>query len=275
VQIQCEVTTNCNYSCVFCVHPQLERRIETMAMPLYRKIVDEAATIPVVEKLTLTGLGETLLDRFLVERVFYARSVLPPGVTIDLYTAGGLLRPKMTDALIAAGLNVLYISLNAATREKRAEIMGVDDFDQVVEHAKYALAASQGTRCRVIVKGIADKGLMEVGEHEEFQQMWGGDWERGGASYLHLVGNWGGRLPIPMLAKPTRACGRALGQVMILVDGRVSACCFDGHGEKILGDLKHQTLREMYSSDVAVAFRLAHAEGRRQEIPLCAGCTSI
>jgi radical SAM protein with 4Fe4S-binding SPASM domain len=263
------------YSCVFCVHPQLERRIETMPMPLYRKIVDEAATIPYIEKLTITGLGETLQDRFLVERVFYARSVLPPGVTIDLYTAGGLLRPKLTDALIAAGLDVIYISLNAVTREKRAAIMGVDDFDKVVAHAQYALAATQHTKCRVIVKGVASKDLMEVGEHEAFQQQWGGDWDKGGAAYLHLEGNWAGRIGAPMRTKPSAACGRALGQIMVLVDGRVSACCFDGHGEKILGDLNRQTLREMYGSEIAVAFRQAHAEGRRQEIPLCAGCTSI
>jgi len=246
-----------------------------MNMPLFKKIVDDAATIPLVEKLTLTGLGETLQDRFLVERIKYARKVLPRGVTIDLYTAGGLLRPKLTDQLIAAGLDVVYISLNATSREKRLAIMGVDDFDQVVEHAKYALAASQGTQMRVIVKSVADKGLMEVGEHEEFNEAWGGDWQKGGASYLHLCGNWGGRLNIPMLIKPTKACHRALSQVMILVDGRVSICCFDGNGEHILGDMNTQSLREMYSSEVAVNFRQMHADGRRQEIPMCRDCTSI
>jgi hypothetical protein len=249
----------------------------TMPMPLYRKIVDEAATIPVIEKLTLTGLGETLLDRFLVERVFYARSVFPPGVTIDLYTNGTFLRPKLTDALIAAGLNVIYVSLNATNREKRREIMQVDDFDDVVSYTKYALDATKGTRCRVIVKGIASKDLMEVGEHEQFQEMWGGDWDKGGNSYIHLEGSWAGssRTLQMLRTKPRNACHRALGQIMVLWDGRVSLCCFDGNGDVILGDLNYQTLREVYESPTYVGIRLAHAEGRRQEIPICANCTSI
>jgi len=244
-------------------------------MPLYRKIVDEAATLPLVELLTLTGLGETLQDRFLVERIRYARRALPPGVAIDLYTAGGLLRPRLTDQLIEAGLNVLYISLNAATREKRAEIMGVDDFDAVVEQAKYALAASAGTRLKVIIKGIASKDLMEVGEHEDFLRAWGGRTEEGGAAFLHLEGNWAGRIGAPMRTHPTRACHRALSQIMVLWDGRVATCCFDGHGEQIFGDLTTQTIREVYNGPPAVAFREAHATGRRQEIPICAGCSAI
>lgn len=275
IQLQIETTNTCQYACVFCVHPQMTRPMGTMPMALFKQIIDEAATVPVIDKVTLTGLGETLQDRFLVERVQYARRVLPKGVTLDLYTAGGLLRPKLTDALIAAGLDVLYISLNAATREKRLAIMAVDDFDVVVEQAKYAIAAANGTAMRVIVKGVASKDLMEIGEHEVFEQMWGGDYTKGGASYLHLEGNWAGRIGAPMRTKPTNPCHRALGQIMVLQDGRVSLCCFDGHGEVILGDLNTQTLREIYGSEQAVGIRLAHSEGRRQEIPLCAGCTAI
>src|SRR5205085_737244 len=122
-------------------HDKMQRKQGTMSMPLFRKIIDEAATSPFIEKLTLTGLGETLQDRYLIDRIQYARRVMSAGVSIDLYTAGGLLRPALTDALIAAGLDVLYISLNAATKEKRFEIMGVDDYEKVIEHARYAIEA--------------------------------------------------------------------------------------------------------------------------------------
>lgn len=258
-----------------------------MTMAVFQKIVNEAATIPVIEKLTLTGLGETLQDRFLVERIRYARRVLPKGVSIDLYTAGGLLRPKMTDALIDAGLDVLYISLNAVSREKRLEIMKVDDFDQVVSYTRYAIdafdlrAAAEGlpltnrkTR-RVIVKGIASKDLMEVGEHEQFQEQWQGDWDKGGAAYLHLEGNWAGSVGAKMRTRPRNACSRALSQIMVLWTGEVSLCCFDAEGAVLLGDLRTQTLREIYGGQPALGIREAHMEGRRGELPLCATCTAI
>lgn len=275
IQLQIETTNVCMADCVFCPYSIMQRPKGTMPFDLYARIVDEAATIPVVEKLTLTGLGETLLDRYLLERVKYAKKVLPKGVTVDMYTNGNLLRPKTTDALIAAGLDVLYISLNATTAEKRLEIMALDDFAQVTEYTQYALAASAGTKTRVIVKGIASKDLMEVGEHEQFQEAWGGDWDKGGAAYLHLEGNWAGSMGQKMRTRPRNACSRALSQIMVLWDGRVSLCCFDAEGAVILGDLRVQTLREMYGSQPALGFREAHVNGRRGELPLCGTCTAI
>ena len=78
-----------------------------------------------------------------------------------------------------------------------------------------------------------------------------------------------------MRVVPTQSCARAFGQIMVLWDGRVSLCCFDGEGDEILGDLKTQTIREVYNAGRALEIRTAHAEGRRGEIPLCRNCTSI
>jgi MoaA/NifB/PqqE/SkfB family radical SAM enzyme len=286
MQLQIETTNVCQADCVFCPYTQMKRPKGTMALDLFEKIVDEAATIPAIEMLTLTGLGETLLDRHLVARIRYARRVLPPGVSIDLYTNGNLLRPATTDALIAAGLDVLYVSLNATTAEKRREIMHLDDYDAVIGYITYAIAAfdraaaarglsSDRKTCRVIVKGIASKDLMEVGEHEQFMQAWGGDWAKGGAAYLHLEGNWAGSVGQRMRTKPKQACGRALSQIMVLWDGRVSLCCFDAEGAVILGNLHRQTIREIYNGQPALGIREAHHEGRRGELPLCATCTAI
>lgn len=287
IQLQIETTNVCQADCCFCPYTIMQRPKGTMPFDLFMKIVDDAATVAVIEKLTLTGLGETLLDRHLVERVRYARRKLPIGVSIDLYTNGNLLRPKVTDALIEAGLDVLYVSLNAATAEKRREIMKLDDFDQVVGYTQYAIAAfnaaavRQGlplerTRLRVIVKGVGSKDLMEVGEHDVFQETWGGDWKQpGGAAFLHLEGNWAGSMGQKMRTQPRNACGRALSQIMVLWDGRVSLCCFDAEGAVILGDLRTQTLREMYGGQPALGIREAHNEGRRAELPLCRTCTAI
>lgn len=275
MQIQLETTNVCNADCCFCPYTSMRRPKGTMSLDLCKRILDEAATVAVVEEVTFTGLGETLLDRYLLERIRYARKVLAPGVKIDLYTNGSLLRPKTTDALIAAGLDVLYISLNATTHEKRFEIMKLEDFDQVTGYTQYALDASKGTQMRVIVKGVASKDLMEVGEHEQFQENWGGDWNKGGAAYLHLEGNWAGKTGAKMRTLPRSACARALSQIMVLWDGRVSLCCFDAEGEVVLGDLNHQTLREVFEGPKAYGIREAHVNGRRSELELCRTCTAI
>lgn len=274
MQLQIETTNVCQAACVFCEYPTMKRPKGTMEMGLFERIIDEATTLPLIDHITITGLGEPLLDRFLVERVRYIRNSMR-AIPIDVYTNGNLLRPALTDALIAAGLTTLYVSLNAVTAEKRREVMKLDDFDQVVDYTHYAIkAAKKSGKMRVIVKGIVSKDLMENGEQDQFLQQWGGPVDRGGSAFLHLEGNWAGAVwPMRVLMKAP--CSRALNQIMVLQDGRVSLCCFDGEGREILGDLNTQTIREVFNGPRAVSIRQAHIEGRRNEIGICAGCTGI
>ena len=274
MQIQVETTNVCNADCVFCEYGKMSRPKGTMSMEMFRRIVDETATLPLVDHFTITGLGEPLLDRFLLDRIRYIRKVLPE-IQLDIYTNGSFLRPAMTDSLIAAGLTTLYVSLNAVSVEKRWEVMKLHDFEEVMGYVRYAIAASHRSgHTQVIVKGIISKDLMENGDQEKFIDTFGGPSYMGGNAFLHLEGNWAGAV-WPMRAVMKQPCSRALNQIMILQDGRVSLCCFDGDGREILGDLNFQTIREVFNGPKATGIRLAHSEGRRNEIALCAGCTGI
>ncbi len=276
LQLQIEPCNICDADCVFCPYSVMHRPKGTMDLALFKRIVDQAAALPLIERLTLTGLGETLLDRHLVARIAYARRVLPKGVPVDLYTNGSYLRPALTDRLVAAGLDVLYVSLNATNRQSRKEIMRIDNYDDVVAYTQYAIAAGKAAgTLKVVVKAVASKDLMEVGEHQQFQDQWGGDWDKGGSAYLHLEGNWAGATGQAMRVKPKQACHRALGQIMVLWTGEVSLCCFDAEGAVILGDLRTQTIREVFNGEKALGIRTAHMEGRRQDLPLCRTCTAI
>jgi radical SAM protein with 4Fe4S-binding SPASM domain len=79
----------------------------------------------------------------------------------------------------------------------------------------------------------------------------------------------------PVRRVPRTPCRRAMNQIMVLWDGRVSLCCFDAEGAVILGDLNHQSLRDVYNGTIALGIRQAHHEGRRGELALCKDCTAI
>lgn len=270
LQLQMETINVCNAACVFCPYPKMQRPKGWMTPGLSTKIMTEAADIPQITHVTFTGLGEPLLDRELENRIHKARS-LNRNWMIDVYTNGHSLTHDRAISLAETGLDVLYVSLNAVKPSQRVEIMKLDDYDKVVEQIRFA---SDLKAYKVVVKGISSKDLFEVGDHEQFFQNWGGTVASGGQGFLHLEGNWAGAM-YPMRTKPTSACGRALNQIMVLWDGRVSLCCFDGEGEEILGDLNTQTIREMFNGPKALGIRTAHNEGRRATIPLCANCTAI
>lgn len=280
MQLQMEPISVCDARCTFCVYPQMAQtpsaRVKRL-MPLedYKRIIDEVVTIPLIDQITLTGLGETLLDRHLDERIRYAREKLP-NILIDIYTNGSQLTLERGLKLEEAGLSVIYVSLNAVNRDHRLSIMGLDDYDKVVAntHSLIDTLEAKKSNMKVIVKIVASKDLMEVEDLDDFIKEWGGPYNEGGHAFWHNLGNWTGKL-FDLSIKPKRACARALNEIMVLSDLRVSACCFDGFGEKILGDLNKQTLREMYMSQDALGFRQLHYEGRRSEIPICANCTAI
>lgn len=276
LQLQLETVAICNAACVFCPYPTMERQRGTMSMELYRKIIDDARSVPAFSDVTLTGLGEPLLDKHLIERIRYAREKMPLGVTITVYTNGTYLTEKMAHNLCDAGITRLYVSLNALDGRRRKAIMKLDDYDQVEAQIKRAIEifAEKGKDQRVIVKAIVSKDLMESGDPDRFIEKWGGFWNEGGNAFIHMEGNWAGAM-YPMRVTPELCCHRAIGEIMVLWDGRVSICCFDGEGKEILGDLSKQTIREMYNGERAWKFRNAHATGGRGQLPLCKDCTAI
>jgi organic radical activating enzyme len=264
LQLQIETINHCNAACVFCPYPRMTRPKGIMADHLFCKIITEAVGIPQISQVTLTGLGEPLLDPHIISRVALIHQLMPR-VTVDLYTNGSYLRPAMSEALADAGITDIYVSLNATTRDKRLQIMRLDDYNKVIQYIAHAASLK---KFRIIVKGIVTKDLMENDEPDQFRALWGE------AAFLHLEGNWAGEM-WPVRIRPTAACSRALRQIMVLQDGRVSLCCFDSEGDVVFGDLNHQTIKEVFNGPLALSYREAHSEGRRSKMKLCATCTAI
>jgi radical SAM protein with 4Fe4S-binding SPASM domain len=243
----------------------MKRSKGTMTMELHKKIIDEAQNISIITLITITGLGEPLLDHDLLKKVKYIRKKIKL-IPIEIYTNGAMLDRSMAQNLDRAGVTKLYVSLNAVNQLKHTQVMGIknrfEKLKEVIEHSQKHLDM------QIVVKAVASKDLMEGQEKEEFLKTWGDD------AFLHMEGNWAGYLG-KMRTTPTECCFRALHQIMVLWDGRVSLCCFDGEGDVIFGDLNRQSLKEIFAGEKASEYRRAHMEGRRSEMKLCKDCTSI
>jgi hypothetical protein len=153
------------------------------------------------------------------------------------------------------------------TAEQRQAVMQLDDFDRVCAMADYAIAQADG-KMKVTVKGIIGGDLLKGPEAKAFEARWGAH------HFLHLEGNWADET-YHLRGPVTTPCHRPNSQIMVLWDGRVSLCCFDGEGKEILGDLNTQTIRDVFAGPRATEIRLAHCEGRRNDVAICAGCSGI
>jgi hypothetical protein len=269
IDLQIETSTTCNAKCHFCPYPVYApwRAGKTMPMDLFRRIIDEATDIPQIDNVVLNGLNEPLLDRFLTERYAYIHS--KGRFKEALYTNAVYLTPKRLDELRAAGLTFLVISLNAVDAAQHERIMGLKDkFDIVCANAEYAIASGVD----VEVHAVSNGDQFTAADSAAFIKRWGMK-RYGGHGKVIVELNWAGENRTVRSFTPNECCVRAIAQINVLCDGRVTTCCADMLGTQVFGNLTTQTIREVYNSEAYTLFRGAHAVDNADKYQICKVCT--
>ena len=70
-------------------------------------------------------------------------------------------------------------------------------------------------------------------------------------------------------------CPQPFYTLVVHSDLRVSVCCVDWAKEAVVGDLKTETLMEVWRGAALRDFQLAHLEGRKSELAACKNCTFL
>jgi radical SAM protein with 4Fe4S-binding SPASM domain len=277
MQLQIETTAVCNARCTFCIYPtDLNSRPKgRMSMDLFRKIVDEASTIPQINDVCITGLSESLLDPDLEARIAHVREKIPEAF-INSFTNGTYLTPERYESLQDAGLDMILVSINAVDAEGRKRIMGLDDFDKVVNQITEAIRREK--TCKVHIRAVVSKDgtdrALAPKDSEHLYRIWGHRAE-GGRVQSIWESNWTGHIPVKRDFQPNECCFRALDQIYVTFDGKVTTCCFDPLGAQVFGNLNTQGMREIYNSPEYVLFREDHDRNEADKYPICKGCSRI
>lgn len=272
LSLQIETTSTCQAKCVFCPYPKMGRAGGLMGRGLFEKIIDEATSIQLISGYVLNGLGEPTLDPHLVERVAYIKK-RAPGHEVAIYSNGIAMRDSLFERLAEAGLDTIVFSLNAANAAHHEAIMNVHGkYESTCANIDYAIAHKRGMH--IEVRAVIAMPHWRTTDAEAFFARWG-DGKRGGHGLLVHEGNWSGDNRTALMFRPNECCHRAVRQIYVMYDGRVSTCCFDPSGKQVFGNLTTQTIREVYASDQYVAFRKAHVEDRADAYQICKVCTRI
>lgn len=253
---QIETTTVCNAACVFCVHKTMKRAKMHMQPSIFEKTITDIARVSPLEGIILTGLGETLLDPDILDRIKLVRCVLKD-IPITIYTNGTNLK-KYLDELMFLDVSVM-LSMNSLDHGRRKSVMGIDpfsngDFEDILERSND----------KFTISSIVDWGLMDTCDKDMLKE------KIGKKLFLHLAGNWAGKL-YDLKIVPISPCGRMFGMMFVLVDGRVSLCCLDSEGDVILGN----NIIEALQGSMFAHYQEMHQSGRRSQLELCRNCTTI
>jgi MoaA/NifB/PqqE/SkfB family radical SAM enzyme len=153
-QVYIEVTNRCNSLCTSCPltynHFLPYEPKHHLSWEDFRRIVDQ---FPRLDRAVLHGIGEPLLNRDLPRFVAHLKE---RGSEVLFNTNAILLNQKRGDALAAAGLDELRVSLDAVTPELYAQLRGVDRLPQVIRNLKAFVERHGGqTRPKVSLWWVA------------------------------------------------------------------------------------------------------------------------
>jgi len=126
-----ETTNRCNLLCTTCprTYAELEPPAD-MSWALFTSIVDQ---IPHLARAVLHGVGEPMLVKNLPRMVRYLKD---RGTYVLFNTNGTVLNDKNGRALIAAGLDELRVSFDAANAESYKAVRGKNFFNRILKNVR-------------------------------------------------------------------------------------------------------------------------------------------
>lgn len=270
-----DVTNVCNLACIHCAHPVIKAmpsyRAKFMEWDVWTRVIDEIARHK-VEAMRVTGDGEPLLHPRLVEMLAYgkAKGVGP----IDLTTNGKSLTRSLAVDLLKTGVDAVDVSLDAATKARYEAIRVHGDFDRLLANVEMLVDVRRelGAATKIMVSLVDQAEARE--EVEAFVRHWGPRVDKVLVRYEHQ--NLGivakGAHAVPNLP-PRWACPQFWKRVTISHEGKILFCVIDWLGKSALGDVRTQTIEEVWKSAPYEEMRRLHREGRENEHPLCGPCT--
>jgi len=260
-----ETTNRCNATCSFCPNSKLARQRTTMSDELFESIIADCQTFQ-PDTIEPFLNGEPFMDPKIIERMEFIRAKLP-NTKLKLYTNANLLTPQKTDRLKGLGIDQIFVSLNSVNAETYKKVMGLN-LQKTMDNLKYLTSPDVRSKvCNNITFRMTRTPYTTLFEQDQFLEYCK---QLKVKPFIVGLFNYKGDIqsPLPIPGYPCEHIDR----LDILADGRVTLCCMDHEGQYSWGDVKEDSLLEVFNSEIALKYRNMHRTGKRLSIPPCGTC---
>lgn len=275
----------CNFQCKFC--PTGDRALMKktpgrnhgpMDFDLYKKIIHGICEFEApIKVLRLYKDGEPLLNPRLAEMIAYAKKK-GCAQRIDTTTNAALLNPQRNTELIAAGLDRINISIEGINSRQYWEFSKWKiDFEKLVDNIRHLYENKK--QCEIIIKINGD--ILSETDKEKFYEIFGDIAD--GVFIEHIMACWPAfDLKGVVVNREYGIYGQKIKEVLVCPyifysfsinsDGSASACFLDWRRKLIIGDVKKQTIKEIWNGDALRAYQKTFLMKKRKAHPVCGNC---
>ncbi len=267
MNLMIEPTNMCNLRCRMCPQDGLMTREKGMMdFELYKRIIDESKNF--VWCVQLFHTGESLLHPRLPEMIEYANQA---GMYTVLNTNACLLTEERSFQLIKAGLSQISFSFDGPTQQAYEQIRTGASYIQVANNIKTFITLKKQQKVR------QPYTIIEVIPMEETQTYLSDflkELKTFGADDVRCWGyhDWTHNKSINNHYYP---CEYPYTIMAVYWDGRVGPCCMDYDAKYIIGDVKEQSLSQIWNSLKLQELRAAFRNKSYSRIEPCQNCSFL
>lgn len=275
-RVTIELTNRCNVSCTFCHRCEFKMKIGDMSVELYKKIIDEMAEhIPVA--MVPFFRGESLLHPKFIEFVKYAKE---KGIGPIQYTSNGLaLTKELAKKIIEAEVDFVSFSLDTLDVDlyKQSRLAGNlhKSMDNVIFFAELCNKYKEnGKKVPEIQVSSVDIDLYREGQRD-FIDFW--------RKYVDIVRIYeehdnNGRFRNKEASQKLeyiierKPCKKIYTDMVICWDGSISLCCYDWNELHDFGNLKKDSIVEIWNGNAYKKLREMHENNAITDDFICKEC---
>jgi len=293
-----DITEQCNLKCIFCKRTTREKNgaILQQDMPLedFENIINNFSSVSVV---CIAGGGENIFNKNFIEMIKYSKSKNLDVVIFDNFL---LMNRDIANKIIDAETNVVYASIDGATKKTYERLRIGSNFEKVIENVKYFIQAKKDKKSKTpIIKFSYTINKHNVGEIEKFVDLVASltngekteiEFKRLNvhseeiqhlqttvsqetinnankiAEQLNIKLSW---INIPKISLPLQNCAR-WPMPFISIKGDVFPCCFPSDPSNTFGNLLNQNFKTIWNNKKYKELRKGLREGKTPEF--CRKC---
>jgi len=256
-------------------------------MNLYEKIINDIKSMGKLKCLRLFNEGEPLLNNNLPQMIKLASDA---GISerIEIYTNAVLLTENVSKKLIGSGLTHLRVSIYSVNQEKNAQITQtgyeVKDIYNNIRNFRKIRDEMNKKEPFLYIKTIDS---FDKNETEAFMNTYKNIADEIAVEPLTNWNGYEGRQVIKNNSEDTysdwnatlidkkEVCPYPFFTLAIKCSGDVVLCCVDWNNATIVGNLREQSLSEIWFGEKLRSMRLMHLQRRKNGNPSCKNCTMM
>ncbi len=283
-QIRLELSNACGYKCAICPHDKMTRKVGFLQDSDIERIASNIEYRDEIEQVHLHGFGEPLLIKDLFHKAEVVRKYFPNATIQILSTLGYEVAEDFFEKLINSEINQIWISFYGYNKENYKVMHGVDKYDLAYQnllklikinkkynnkldiHINLYNSDSLPNVCELPNNSfLMEKLIQEINELGHSQQY--------GYLKLHNYGSGKNFTKFNKYFPCSILYGNYKTYLQISWNLNVIPCCMVWNDETVLGNLKEQTLDEIFNSDYYKEFLNSHLCNDLDKYVSCRNCS--